>query len=440
MKEPALRVLRPSIGVFVALGIGVGLYPILSADHDGLAGRLELLRSGPTSARQRVAEELGTGNEPDVATVLTGLVAALNDADTGVRSRAAHSLGRNLVLHPNTDKRKTARAALIQSLGDRDGSVRGSSAIALAMIGDESETLVAGLIDALRGNDPLLRGEAQASLASFGVKSDVRLRTLLGLLREDQAAVRDAAAHLLAQVGPGPEPAARTHLVLTALTVQQPQARRVAASVLGRVGQGRPEAGSALARMLSDEDAGVRASAAGALAAFGDDPQVRESLWRALHEDDDVEVRVNAASSLCSGRRPAPAEALTRLAEELRQIGDHVELADALASGLADPTPRLIAALSEADPRVREAVARTVGLTAPKPEASAQVVAALVPLLRDPTPGVGIAAAEALGRLGKAARSAIPALHDTTLHPDRSLSAFAVAVLKRLDPPVSRGD
>ena len=66
-------------------------------------------------------------------------------------------------------------------------------------------------------------------------------------------------------------------------------------------------------------------------------------------EDDEADVRVAAATSLCAGRRPSTAEALEALAQ--------VPRAAAAASprpsrrGLDDPAPRLIAALSDEDPR-----------------------------------------------------------------------------------------
>lgn len=446
MSELAHRMLRPFVALLVVLGIGFTLYPVLTVGRDDLAGRLSELRSGSIQTRQRVAEELGSGNAGDVAKVMTGLIAALDDPDAGVRTQAAHSLGRNLVLHPNATQRDVARAALERTLGDRDASVRGASAIALALIGGESDALVAGLVDALRGDDPIVRGEAQASLASLGVKTDARVSTLLGLLREERTGVRDAAARLLAQVEPGPDPEARTKLVLAALNDERPQARRVAASVLGRVGKGRPEASVALVQRLADTDASVRVVAASSLATFVEDDQVRESLQRAIDDDPDREVRVAAAATLCRRRPPSSDESRETLADTLRAVGEHAELAQAIAPGpgALDPTPALIAALSDPDARVRAAVATTLGQTGSQTDSTAQAksqaVAALAPLLRDQTTAVAIAATEALGRLGKAARPAIPELSEASQHGDRRLSAFAAAVLNRVDPPVSRGD
>jgi HEAT repeat protein len=192
--------------------------------------------------------------------------------------------------------------------------------------------------------------------------------------------------------------------------------------------------------MLRDTDASVRAAAAASLAAFAADGPAREALQRAVDEDGDVDVRVAAASSLFDGRRPSLDEAIRTLAGFLGQIDGHAELAESIAPGKDARVPRLIAALGDEDPRVREAVATTLGAVGPKAESAAAAVAALTPLLRDRDPAVGVAATEALGRLGKTARPAIPGLREAADHADRRLSAFARAVIKRIDPPTSRGD
>src|SRR5262245_46642053 len=114
MTQPERRGLRPMIGLFalVAVAVAAGLLLISRGDQDPLEERLRALQSGETAARRTAAEELGTAGEGGHAQVVAGLTAALDDEDPGVRARAAHSLGRHLVLHPDVAGTGRARAAL----------------------------------------------------------------------------------------------------------------------------------------------------------------------------------------------------------------------------------------------------------------------------------------------------------------------------------------
>ena len=231
------------IGAFTLVAIGAGVFMARFPGRDARSGRLYDLRNGTTEVRQRAAEELGTGNDDDAAPIFSGLIAALGDDDAGVRAGPRIRWGGTSSSIRRPRRAGEAREALVRSLGDRDGSVRGSSAIALALIGHDPEALILrpGRRTPRRRSDPSRRGRR----LPFDDRREGRLRgyaRLLVHLRDDSPAVRDAVAHALAPITPGPDPQGRTKILIDALADGNPHARRVVATALGKAGRGRPEA------------------------------------------------------------------------------------------------------------------------------------------------------------------------------------------------------
>ncbi|MDO8689739.1 MAG: HEAT repeat domain-containing protein [Dehalococcoidia bacterium] len=118
-----------------------------------------------------------------------GLVPLLNDSDTGVRLRAARTLGKV------GDGR--AVTALIDALGHRDDLTAGEAADALARIG---EPALDPLIEALHDEDAYVRWHAAKALADM---ANLRAAgALLAALDDQDSGVRWFASNGLAAMGP----------------------------------------------------------------------------------------------------------------------------------------------------------------------------------------------------------------------------------------------
>jgi HEAT repeat protein len=110
--------------------------------------------------------------------------------------------------------------------------------------------------------------------------------------------------------------------------------------------------------------------------------------------------------------------------------------ADALG-GIGKPTPESVAALrrclADDDPAVR--IAAVTALTTVLPKKDSVPLAAR--LLRDPNPGVRVLAAELLGRIGPAAREAIPALKEALGDCEYRVRIAAAKAIGQMGPTAS---
>jgi len=191
----------------------------------------------------------------------------------------------------------------------------------------------------------------------------------------------------------------------------------------GRVGE---EELPALLQHLSSPDAAVRAEAAADLQQLGRKAQSAEGRLVKLLADPAVRVRMSAASALLhiTGKNGA---AVNVLAQGLTNTNATVRRAAAEAVGRAGAgagplVGNLAAALKDQNIQTRAAAVRAVGTLGPVATGAAS---ALVPLLNDP--GLMIDAADALGRIGPAARP-VPARLITMLGADQPAVARMAAV------------
>ncbi|MGH3054985.1 MAG: HEAT repeat domain-containing protein, partial [Gaiellaceae bacterium] len=96
--------------------------------------------------------------------------------------------------------------------------------------------------------------------------------------------------------------------------------------------------------------------------------------------------------------------------------------------------PDLAARLGDSDRNVRRAATAALATTLVPGAANEQTVAALVPLLGDPDPDLGLLAAEALGRCGPLARAAEPGLRKLLDSGDPDARLAALHALGQIDP------
>ncbi len=158
-------------------------------DEPSAAARRDALVAGissPDPAVRRLAVDLlHQGQRPIESDTLVPL---LHDPDTGVRLRAARSLGKS--------GDAQAVPALIHALGHHDDLVAGEASDALARLG---EPALEPLINALRDKDPGIRWHAAKALADI---ADPRAaQALIAALDDQDFGVRWFAANGLAAMG-----------------------------------------------------------------------------------------------------------------------------------------------------------------------------------------------------------------------------------------------
>jgi HEAT repeat protein len=350
-------------GYYAALrGIGPPAVPVL----------LEKLNAPDSQARiiaLRALEFLGDGAKSSVPR----LVELLNDK--GVRSEAASALGGIGV--------RDAIPVLITALTDPDPGFRARVAETLGRIGWErqaaqfsSRTFARGAIRplgaALKDVDPGVRASAARALRDIGSQASVAIPDLVAALSDPSANVRVAVLRAFGRIGR--VPAGSQNRVLALLKDLDPRARAAAASA------------------IDDDTIKTDAAVVGLLAVL---------------KDPDADVRAAAAQKLGRGH-------VEWFSNERGEFHD----SPGLVQNLAAPGV-LQAALADPDPRVRAAVA---WLLPAFKRAAPTTVPLLTARLKDPDVKVRRAAGEALSRFGPAAKEAVPALLEALADPDENFS------------------
>ena len=118
---------------------------------------------------------------------ITKLIAMLSDDDVEMRRYAASFLIR---LAPVAAKDNEASLliykAMVISLKDKDGSVRGLAACALYSLGSGAEQAIPDLIAALRDDAPSVRINAASALGRFGVAANEAVPDLITVMKVDE--------------------------------------------------------------------------------------------------------------------------------------------------------------------------------------------------------------------------------------------------------------
>jgi HEAT repeat protein/energy-coupling factor transporter ATP-binding protein EcfA2 len=147
--------------------------------------------------RQALNEKLKylTGSEGALA-LKSELIAALQDTDASVRSRAGESLGSLAQVSPEV------LSALIDALHDSDASVRSSAAQSLAKLTQPSSEIIDVLLEAFQRDEGwLARRNSARLLGQIGHNDAQTLQALWQGLVDKDNDVRTACAEALAQLG-----------------------------------------------------------------------------------------------------------------------------------------------------------------------------------------------------------------------------------------------
>jgi HEAT repeat protein len=412
-------------------------WPIAPGTRQALPALIEGLRSSPPWISREAAALLVRIGRPAVP----ALVELLADWE-----QDSHRLASLRILEQLGPSAGEAAPALAQILEGPDRDFRQVAAEVLARIGAAATPAVPALIRRLSDWSPGVRQLAARTLGAVGTPAAHAVPALLGLLSDWDEGVRQATVAALSGIG---EPA----VPFLAQVLEQRNLRRVgesahfheeverlwqrldaegtpwvpetgwrdlvwfardglqdqldavheaAATALGRIGSSAAPAAPALVRALSHESPAVRLAAARALGRIGPGAQGALPPLAAL--------LINGEGSLQS----AAIEALPAIDPEWTGITDSegalpilvarlpengpraVEAAEALALIGAPATSALIQALASDDRVVRQAAATTLGRIGP---AARYAVPALTAALKDPHDYVREAAAQALARM-----------------------------------------
>lgn len=327
---------------------------------------------------------------------------------------------------------KSAVPTLLKLLEDEGPMVSWHAARALGEIGASPETVIPALVKGLQSPVAENRAASAVAIGSYGAAAKGSVAAVAALWKDREPSVRIAACHALGEMGPA---AAGAVVQLDkALDDEVGTVTLAAADALGRVGE------SAVAPLTARlKDPGLRQLAAAVLGGMGPVAKGSVPVLIKLLDEQDLPTRRAALLALAS-IGPDAKDAAPALRKKLETADDR---------GRAGAVYGLVKILGkEALPELKAAskvknnpqlqLASAWGLLTLEPENPEHVQIAL-PLLIE-----GLAKAEvpvarkecaaALGHLGKAAESAIPALLKATADPDASVRAEATGALAEVGP------
>jgi len=405
---PAIRRELRKKGFVVCFWGAAALGKIGQADRETVQLLLDLLPVWPLGEHNAAAtlgalKRLGTPAVPAIREKLKA-----NDAET--RSLAAYVLGEmgaaandavpDLVAALKDPDRQVRSSALTELLpNETDPHTRGCILRAVAAIDPQGDTAVPVLIRALRDREEGVRTAAAKALGSLGRAASDAVPHLVEALKGKEARCpRTYAVEALLRIDPSYGEVAVPYLIQQ-LDGGDPY-RRMASATLAEIG---PPAVPALVRALRDERHRRRVSpwAARALGKMGAAALAAVPvLKQALHKDELHATRLSAAIALWRIDRSHEPIVIPVLVEEL----DGGPWERAAARALAEIGPPAVPALAGTLDDVTQSV-----------EAR-------------------IAAADTLGRIGPAARSAVPTLSRARSDLDRTVREAAAQALTKIQP------
>jgi HEAT repeat protein len=294
---------------------------------------------------------------------------------------------------------KSAVPALVKLLNSQDENILVSTALSLEYIGLEAKNADSALIPLLKHPSSDVKFRAAFALARIGTKSKAAIRVLIPLLGDSERQVAAAAA--LGEIGMEAE-IAIPELVMAFRNAKFGGETFVEA--LTKIGD---KGIIAIIQLLKDPDIEIHARAASALGRSGIAPKIVVSpLTEALLDRDTVCIR--AAESLRNIGESAK-KAIPNLIEALRNRASCRRSAgDALASiGKDTVLPLAIILLQNSDRSVRLESAQALRRIGKDAKAA---IPALIKVLEGQDTELASYAAETLGLIGSDAKAAIPSL------------------------------
>jgi len=388
----------------------------------------KLQNSRTDHVRGKAAKFLGeTG--PAAKDAVPALIKALDDWGYYVRHDSESMLDsihvRDLAAQAIAQIGESAIPSLIETLtvyGNSE-SLRANAAQLLGRIGPPAKEAVPALIKALSSENSGIQASASAALGEIGPAAKEAVPALIKALSSENIRVRASASAALGQIGPAAKDAVPA-LTQTLSTDDQNNLRSSALEALEKIGVPTTEliVKKYIADLLLEHDSKVRALAAQALGKIGPEAkQAFPSLTAAL-DDSNGKVRAKAAAALIEIDKPAAAEVLKKSAAEREE------------RAIEDAIDKL---QNSKNFRVRGKAAQFLGKTG---RAAKDAVPALTQALRDKSQNVSCRAAEALAEIGPAAKEAVPALEKAAKHINPYISRSAAEALRKIEASQYRSD
>jgi HEAT repeat protein len=252
---------------------------------------------------------------------------------------------------------------------------------------------------------------------------------------ETDEGVRDLLVDALVAMGPSAKPAIAGLVPLVADASAPAQLRTKVIGAVIASDPASPDVAAALVKAAGDPDMSVRIAAAHALGKLNPLPDdARSTLVRLARSDSKTETRLAAVRGLVTAGPRAKAakpdlEALSTGTIPGVDLWAKVGLI-AITGDVTKAGGVVRAGLDHKGFTTRTAAAEALLLVGP----TAADVPALVRLLKDPSGPGKAAAATALGRIGPAAKDAVPRLADALTDGDAAVRAAAAEALGRIGP------
>jgi HEAT repeat protein len=301
-----MTLFRTRFGLKAMLGL-VGLCALLfwamKRSRDSHPSRLYSgwLVEGDDAQRSQAAQELGNpGDEPEVAA--TALIhAMLNDRNASVRQRSARSLAELAVRLENGRIKELATHSFVQSIKDKDASVRRSAADALGRLTPLPGSVLPALLLAARDENEWVRGSAIAAVGLVEKKAklnqDSPRRAIIRALDDPSLHVREMGIYAFWAVAEtSPE------IAIDLLKEDDSHVRLAAIAALSRNTPLAVQVIPELTTSLADPVPAIRARAATLLGNVGPIPKPTISALETARTDPDPEVRSAAAEALANQR------------------------------------------------------------------------------------------------------------------------------------------
>lgn len=355
----------------------------LAAEEPSFGGRKlsewqSMLKEDPTPRKRRAAVvalgQIGADNREVLPVVLVAVGKALRaDASPAVRQQAAVVLGQQRV----DEKTAGVLPDLIEAVRiEKDPSVRRELATATGRYGAYAKQAVGPLAPFLKDADPAVRAAAADALGRIGPAAGTAVGDVLPLVKDADRSVRQAAVFALGRIEPEEKGPAAEALLAVLKADADPDMRREAVVSLGFLGERTSDVVLAVAAVLTDKSADLRATAALTLARFGSTARAAEpALMKAIRSDPDKAVRLNAVRTVFASYGAEAEKLIPTFTERLAADPDfEVRVAIAEEFGGLGPTgkaalPALRASQRDPQIKVREAAAAAIKrIEAPPPK------------------------------------------------------------------------
>jgi HEAT repeat protein len=323
-----------------------------------------------------------------------------------------------------------------EALRSGNSVLRQEAAFARVQLGAPDSKAVSDLVRLLGDGQPEVRLSAALALGDLGPAAKDAVKPLRQALKDDNLEVRVCAAAVLSTIDTGEGPGARL-VLLDGLNSKEEQIRSEAVGGLGNF-NGDAEVLGKLREALRDRSLTVRLAAITALSRWGIAASGAIPDLTRLLEDPEPEISRSAAGALMDISSEKFKRAVPFLIKGLQHDNENVRSGSANGLGQLGPLAEeavqpLVSALGDEDEEVRKEAALALGLIGKQ---QPEVIGALTKRLEDADESVRTSAAAALTFLAPAEKAdlVLPILRDGLKHEDAAERRQCIESLGRLGP------